>query len=48
MKYEKKKTASVQSQEFEKAASFRDTEQKIKRGARKNEEDMERKTGSRK
>ena len=41
------KNASVQSQEFEKAASFRDTEQKLKDEIETNEKQLERKTRKR-
>ena len=43
----KEKNAAVQSQEFEKAASLRDTEQRLREELRRNEKSMERKTRTR-
>ena len=44
----KEKDAAVQSQEFEKAASLRDTEQRLREQLEETKKDMERKTRTRK
>ena len=44
----KEKDAAVQSQEFEKAASLRDSEQRLREAIRRYEKSMERKTRKRK